>query len=128
MSTDVSPVIPGQVVNPTAVTQSGASGPAHEFFGVIKQLIHFAGFHNQQDVINAVNAVDAYEKHVVPPSDLRAVNTEGEPAPVEDVSQRRPPTPAGVIAAQAPGQQIDYAKLAAAIVAAQAQQEGNPTS
>lgn len=125
MSTDVSPVIPGQVVNPTAVTQSGASGPAHDFFGVIKQLIHFSGFHNQQDVINAVNAVDAYEKHVVPPGDMRSLNTEGEPAPVEDVAQRRPPSPAGIITQQTQGQQIDYARLAAAIVAAQQNQEGN---
>lgn len=126
MSSDLSPVIPGQVVNPvnpTSVTQSAASGPAHEFFGVIKRLVNLAGFHNQSDVQNALSAVDAYEKHVVPPGDFRAIDTEGDPAPVEDVSKRTPPVPPTVTQVSQ-GQSIDYARLAAAIVAAQKSQEG----
>lgn len=124
-STDVSPVS-GQVVNPTAVSQA-ASFPAHDFFGVIKKLVHSAGFHNQADVENALNAINAYEQHVISPSDRRMVVQEGDPAPLEDVTQRRPASAPAAVIAQSPGQ-IDYAKLAAAIVAAQSQQTGEEPS
>lgn len=77
-------------------------------------------FRDESEVLRAVEAVTAFEKHLV--ANHSAVVKEGETAPVEDVRQRRAPNAPAPTATVA-GEPIDYARLAAAIVAAQASQE-----
>jgi hypothetical protein len=111
--------IQGDVVQPAAVVDP-VSFAAHDFFGLIKELVHKAGFHTEEQVLSAMRVVDAYEKRVVPAKDQRHVVSETDRAGVEDVSLRKGPQVGMTVAAQ--GQPIDYARLAAAIVAAQRDQ------
>lgn len=109
-------VYQGEVVEPSHVS-APHSYAAHDFFNTIRDLLHQAKFHNEQQLLNALSTVDGYEKHVTGP-DARYVVSDGDRAAMEDVGLRIPPT-AG-LPQLAPAQQIDYARLAAAIVAAQA--------
>ena len=109
-------LLQGNVLEPAHISQP-VSYPAHDFFNLVRTLVHKAGFHTEAEVLKALEAVTAFEKHIVPAVDQRHVLAETDHAPVEDVSQRVPPR--NGLPAVAPGAQIDYARLAAAIVAAQ---------
>jgi hypothetical protein len=107
--------IQGNVVEPSHISQPH-SFAAHDFFNTVRDLVHRTPYHNESERDAALNSIGSYEKHVTG-SDAAYVLDEGDRAPVEDVSQRRPPS--GLPSTVAPGATIDYAKLAAAIVAAQ---------
>jgi hypothetical protein len=110
-----SPAIPGSVVEPSHVSQPH-SYAARDFFNTMRDLVlKVPGFHNESDVQKALATIDGYEKHVTG-ADQAYVVSESDRAPVEDVSLRVPPQ-AG-LPVLAPAQAIDYARLAAAIVAA----------
>lgn len=123
-----SPVIQGQVESgtpaiPTRIAAASAS-PAHTFFNVIRDLIAKAGYHNEADVLTALEAVARYERQVIAPGDLRQVTSEADRAPFEDVSQRKPPAqavPSPVLAGAGAGA-IDYMALARALAAVQQEQ------
>lgn len=112
------PAIRGDVLAPTAMTAPESSS-AHGYYNVIRDLIRRVGYHNENQVLTALQAVDAHEKHQVSQGDLRLLANENEPAPYEDVSKRTPP--AGYVAPVPAGPAIDYNALAAALVAAQQQ-------
>ena len=108
-------VLQGSVVEPSHVSQPH-SYSARDFFNTVRTLISAHQYHNEQDRLTALGTVDAYEKHVTG-ADAPHVVSEGDRAPIEDVSLRTPPTQG--LPPVAVAQQIDYARLAAAIVAAQ---------
>jgi hypothetical protein len=108
-------LIQGSVVQPDYVSQPH-SYSAHDFFNVMRSLLHLFPFHTELERDAAFNAVAAYEKHVIG-SDFSHVTGEDDVAPREDVALRR--APSSTLPAQAPGQNIDYGRLAAAIVQAQ---------
>lgn len=110
------PALRGEVVQADYVSQPH-SFAAHDFFTTLREIAHRTLWHDEGQKDAALNAIDAYEKHVVPGADLKVVTSESDHAPREDVSLRVASTAA---AAVAPSQNIDYARLAAAIVAAQA--------
>jgi hypothetical protein len=105
-------------VQPTRMAAASAS-PAHQFLNVVRDLVAKAGYHNENEVLAAHRAIDAYERQVISASDLRQVASDNDRAPYEDVSRRPAPSmalPAAVLPAG-----IDYDKLAAALMAAQQQ-------
>lgn len=114
-------VVSGEVVTPTAIAgrlESAAFGLAQ----VLKAIVHGSHgvFHTENQVIDALAAIDKYVAATVPASMLRALVTGEERAPVEDVSKRVPP--GGVqIAQRTAVPQIDYDLLAQAMVRAQMQ-------
>lgn len=112
-------VISGEVVQPDYVSQPH-SYAARDFFNALRDLVGRTVYHHEGEQSDALSAITAYEKHVIIPSDLARVTSEADTAPREDVSLRV--APSGVPAATAPGVPIDYARLAAAIVAAEAAQ------
>lgn len=107
---------PGEVVQPSHISQPH-SYAAHDFFNTIRDLLHLVQFHNEEQRLSALRTVTDYEKHVTGP-DAAYVVSEGDRAATEDVRLRVPPMTG--LPAVAPTAQIDYARLAAAIVAAQA--------
>lgn len=114
-------VVSGEVVTPTAIAgrlESAAFGLAQ----VLKQIIHGSHgvFHTENQLLDALAAVDKYVAATVPASMLRALVTGEERAPHEDVSKRVPP--GGVQAVQRTAvPAIDYDLLAQAMVRAQMQ-------
>lgn len=123
-STDVTPVS-GQVVSapidPTHVS-APHSFSAHDFFNVLRTVVkNTNAFVNESDKLAALNVIQDYESHIVPPSDQNVVVSEDDAAPVEDVSQRTPPM-VGIPAPAAAAPAIDYNQLARALVQAQAEQ------
>ncbi len=119
-------VIQGQVIDPPKVI-SPISMAAHAFFNVLRTIVTDAGvFKDENAVLKAIDAILAYEKQVIPALDRRHVLSEDDPAPMEDVTQRVPPSYPGTRApAPMPAFQIDYNRLAQAILAAQ---QGNAES
>jgi hypothetical protein len=117
-------LLQGTVVQPDYVSQPH-SYSAHDFFNVMRSLLHLFPFHTETERDNAFNAVAAYEKHVVG-NDYSHVVGEDDVAAREDVSLRR--APSSSLPVSAPAQNIDYARLAAAIVAAQKAQAGEPAA
>jgi hypothetical protein len=113
-----SPALTGSVVEVSHVSQPH-SYAARDFFNTIRDLLHKIGYHNESELLSALDTVAGYERHVTG-RDAAYVVSEADRAPVEDVSQRV--APASGLPLLAPAQQIDYARLAAAIVAAQALQ------
>jgi hypothetical protein len=111
-------VISGNVVEPAHISQPH-SYAAHDFFNVIRDIVHQFPHHNEADKLAARTAVDAYEKHVTGP-DSSYVKADSDRAVTEDVSLRVGPN--STLPVLAPAQAIDYARLAAAIVAASAAQ------
>lgn len=112
-------VYQGEVVQPTHISQPH-SYAAHDFFNTIRDLLHLVQFHNESQRLAALQTVTDYEKHVTGP-DSAWVASDADRAAYEDVRLRVPPQTG--LPALAPAQQIDYARLAAAIVAAQAAQK-----
>lgn len=114
------PALEGRIVEPSGHI-APLSASAHDFLNVMRALIHRHPWHHENQKLEALNAVAAFEKHFVPPNDLRNLASENDHAPIEDVSQRIPPQ-TGLAPVVAPSQNIDYDALAAAIVRAQAAQ------
>jgi hypothetical protein len=118
------PALTGSVVQPDYVSQPH-SFAAHDFFNTLRKLVHMSTLHNEADVAAALATIDGYEKHVVGAADLARVISENDRAPVEDVSQRK--AASGELPTAVSGS-IDYARLAAAIVAAQQAQSQQATA
>lgn len=99
---------------------------AHDFFNIVRSLIRQSGvFREEEHVLSALRAVDSYSRSVLGSEHVR-VQREGEPAPVEDVTQRKPPL--GTMPTVS-GPPIDYRALAEAMYAVQqahAQQNNEP--
>jgi hypothetical protein len=122
MSTPLAGLAPrtvaGQVVTPTAMIDA-KSEAAHAFANVIRTLVQrsVGAFHNETDQDNAMNAVAAYERQLVPLTTLQALHEEmAGVAQKEDVSLRLPPNNSGPVSATI-AQSIDYNRLAAAVAA-----------
>lgn len=114
-------VVSGEVVTPTAIAgrlESAAFGLAQ----VLKQIIHGSHgvFHTENQLLEALAAVDKYVAATVPASMLRALLTGEERASHEDVSKRVPPGGVQVMQ-RAAVPAIDYDLLAQAMVRAQMQ-------
>jgi hypothetical protein len=110
--------IPGEIVTPDAVLDP-KSIPAHDFFNVMRDIVHRTTYHHESEKNAALDAVDAFESRFVPVQDRKYVQLETDYAGREDVSQRTPPQ-VGTLPVPA-GPAIDYNRLAAAIVAMQQQ-------
>jgi hypothetical protein len=119
----VAPVVPGTIIQPDAVLDP-VSVPAHAFFSMLRNVVkQLPGvFKNEADLHAALDAIDGYENRVVPYQDRQYTVTESDHAGREDVSQRIPPQVGGGIPAVA-GPQIDYARLAQALITAQKEAE-----
>lgn len=94
----------------------------HRLGELLKDVFRRSGtFHTESALHEAEAVVDAWVKAIIPSAAMRALSTGEQSAPREDVTKRTPPGgPAVVVAQAAPG--IDYDKLAAALLAAQARQ------
>lgn len=75
---------------------------------------------DEGSVDTAITAVDEFEKHILTGGHSSVV-TEEDPAPKEDVSQRRAPQ-TGTAVVPASGPALDYNRLAAAILQMQQHQ------
>src|SRR5215469_10456870 len=131
MSTDVQPVtIQGQAIQPTHVS-APHSFSAHDFFNVVRDVVSSGVIYHTEDAVKAaLDAINEYEGHVVPPSDANVVKSETDAAPLEDVTQRRPSNAPPIPAPSSGAPQIDYTQLARALVQAGAfaqQEEGSPS-
>lgn len=108
-----------EVIQPTRIAAAHASS-AHAFFNVIRDILHKSGYHTEGELLAALDAIAQYELKVVTPGDLQQVSSENDRAAVEDVSKRIPPQSGiGMLPVLSPAP-IDYDKLAAALVRAQA--------
>lgn len=116
-------VIQGEVISPAAVLDP-KSMPAHNFAEVLRHLItKVPGVYKvEADMLRALDAVDAFERSMVPQQDRRHVVQETDMAGREDVSKRVPPM-VGTAPVPAAGPAIDYNALAKAIIAAQQQMQ-----
>lgn len=109
-----------KTVEPSAVSD-GQSSAVFALGQVLKTVLHkMPIFSVESDLDNAINVVDKWVSAFVPGSAMAALVTGDERAPKEDVSQRIPP--GGPVANIYSGPQLDYAKLAQAILAAQKEQ------
>lgn len=111
--------IPGEVVTPDAVLDP-KSVPAHNFFNVLRDLVHRTTYHDEGQKHAALDALDAFEQRFVPVQDRKYVVLDTDYAGREDVSKRIPPQ-VGTTPVPVAGPAIDYNRLAAAIVAMQQQ-------
>jgi hypothetical protein len=93
---------------------------AHAFFNVLRHVVRYVPFVNEDELHAALGVVDAFEKRTlsVPPSH---VTNDSDVAKREDVSQRRAPQ-VGTALAPVAGPPLDYNRLAAALLEAQRQQ------
>jgi hypothetical protein len=116
-------LLSGSVIEPDHISAPG-SFATRDFLNVVRDLLHRVTYHEEAERQRALTAVDAFERISIPAADRDHVVAEGDRAPVEDVTQRKAPNSNLPLAAV--GQNIDYARLAAAIVAAQAQAAQTP--
>lgn len=114
------PAIQGRVSPPPAIANAQQSA-SFRLGQVLKELIHAAphAFTSENQVFAACEAVDAFLAANVPSSARRALQDIPARAPLEDVTKRIPPNGATFGLPAAAPAQIDYDKLAAAIVRAQ---------
>lgn len=118
------PIIPGEVVRISdAITATQVMDPismaAHKFGNTLRHLIlnTHGVFKTEGAMRDALDAITAFETHLIPPRDRNLVRSDTDMAPVEDVTKRVPPR--GATPPQPPGPAIDYAALAQALIAAQ---------
>lgn len=106
----------GKVVTPASVA-SPASVAVVNLGEVLKEVVSNLpmAFPHENNVLDALNAIDAFVATSVPKGEVAAAKPDETRAAVEDVSKRIPPGGAPV----APGPSIDYAALARAIMAEQ---------
>ena len=119
MTSDTGAVTPysGVVVTPSQVTSPGDS-LTHQFCNVVRHLITYSGAYRSESEETAhLAVVDRYEKSALGGA-LRYLNTEGDQAPREDVSQRAAPAGSAVVVPPA-ALTDDNDQLAAAMVRAQ---------
>lgn len=129
MSTDAGALAPttitGDIVTPSNVIDPLVM-PTHAFLNAVRDLIHrSAGYHNEADQHNALDAVDRFEQVFLRGNAKYAV-TENDRAGREDVTKRMPPQVGYTPPVNVPA--IDYGQLAKAILAAQAEAERDNTA
>jgi hypothetical protein len=108
---------PDKGVSASAVS-SAKSSAVFSLGQVLKTVIMKAQvFAHENDLDNAIRTVDDFVRAFVPGGEMPALLTGAEYAAKEDVTQRIPPGGAPVNVSTAP--QMDYAKLAQAILAEQ---------
>lgn len=122
------PYVQGTIVpDPSQHVIAAGDIKAHGFFNVIRDLLTASNlYHNEGALGAAIEAVTAFEKHILEGSH-RSVIQEHDVAPKEDVSQRVAPQ-VGTAVAVPSSTGLDYNRLAAAIVALQQQQAAEHTS
>lgn len=120
----LAPLVQGEVLSPSAVSDP-ISFAAHDFTNVLRNIVKNSpvAFKSEADVLAALNAIDAFEKRLIPSKDHSMVAAETDHAPWEDVSQRTPPQVGGLVPSNVP--QIDYGALARAIIQAQQEQQAS---
>lgn len=107
-------------VTPSAVS-SASSGAIFALGEVLKTILHkLPVFSVESDLDAAINVIDKWVGSSVSNGELSALLTGAERAAKEDVSLRIPP--GGAAPNIYSGPQLDYAKLAEAILAAQKNQ------
>lgn len=139
---DTSPAVPsggylqGTIVpgppGPSGHPASAADLAAHEFFNVLRHVVRHVPHLNEDALDTALRVVDDYESRSLD-GPIQHVIAETDHAKREDVSKRVAPQ-TGTALAPVAGPALDYNKLAAALLAAQAQAqqdaansgEGNP--
>lgn len=131
---DQGTVVPGEVIQPTTYTGPKAVA-THKLGEMLKELVHGSphAFTSENDMLAALKTVDSYVKAHTQATERQALSDGTQRAPVEDVSERIPPVVGYAVPNSAATQPIDYDRLAAAIVraqagAAQAQAETNAQS
>lgn len=111
------PVLQGSVIEPSQ-TISPKTAAARSLGNVLKTVITSSHvFRDEGEMLNALKSVEDFVRVHSDGDHSKAVR-EDDPAPREDVSLRKPPA-GSVPAVPANVPQIDYAQLAAALVAAQ---------
>jgi|HubBroStandDraft_6_1064221.scaffolds.fasta_scaffold823191_2 hypothetical protein len=142
---DTSPAVPdrsqpitGRIVsgppNENGLPVPAEDMAAHQFFNVLRHVVRFVPFINEDELHAALGVVDAFEKRTLSVP-VEHVITNEDVAKREDVTQRRAPQ-VGTALAPVAGPPLDYNRLAAALLEAQRQQaqqnpppyggEGNP--
>lgn len=109
---------PDKVVEPSAVSSPKTSSIV-QLGEVLKTVLHksVGVFSSENDMDAAVNIVDDFVRSMTAGSDLGGIMTDTFRAAKEDVAQRIPP--GGAVANVSTGPQLDYSKLAQAILAEQ---------
>jgi hypothetical protein len=117
------PLVAGEVIQPTAYAGPKAVA-THKLGELLKELVHGNphAFTSENQKLEALNTVDGYVKAHTQPSEIRALSDGTQRAPIEDVTQRKAPN-VGYSVPTAQAAPIDYDRLAAAIVRAQAAQQ-----
>lgn len=116
--------VAGEVITPRpAATANAQQSAVYKFGELMKGVLHrsVGVFHNEADLLDALNIVDAFVKTFVPASVANVLSTGEQMAPREDVSLRIPPNQGHAPVPAAPG--LDYDKLAAAILRVQQAQQ-----
>jgi hypothetical protein len=112
-------VLQGQAVTPT-VAVSPLAAATHDFCNLMRAIVSKGTlFRSENEAEDALTVIAAYEKAIAG-RESRTLLTEDDPAPHEDVTQRKGAVQQSFIPT---ADRIDYAKLASAIVAAQAAQQ-----
>lgn len=123
MASNNAPAIPGTVISggSTGAVVSPQHNALFRVGELLKKVVRAVptAFPNENDVYNAITAIESFVTTGIPAASLRALSEEHDgAAPLEDVTKRIPP--AGSAALAAPAMQgIDYDKLAQALIAAQ---------
>lgn len=125
-------MIPGEIIRQDpALAASAVMDPisvaTHKFANILRHIVtHSPGlFKTEGELRDAIRTITTFEKHLIPQRDRNMVVTQEDTAEVEDVSKRMPPRGAAMPTVPAMGPNIDYTKLAQAIILAQ-QDAGNP--
>jgi hypothetical protein len=114
-------VVSTEPVDPSAVS-SAKSGAVFALGEVLKTVLHkLPVFSVETDLDNAISVINKFVSAFVPGGEMDALVTGAERAVKEDVSQRIPP--GGVVPNVYTGPQLDYTKLAQAILAEQRKTE-----
>ena len=127
----VAPTSSGQVVQGSVIEPTHSISPktaaARSIANVLKTVVtSMHVYPSEGDMLNALRDIDSFAKAFAD-GELRHAVQEHDAAPVEDVSLRKPPAGAAPVPVPANMPQIDYAKLAAAMVAAQQAQREQET-
>lgn len=108
--------VSGEVIQPAQV-QSAKASLGHDFFNVLRHIIkHGGAYHDQGTQSEHLNVVDRYEANQAG-REARNLLTEDDPAPVRNPDFAL--VTSGVPAPPPAAANLDYNKLAAAIVAVQ---------
>jgi hypothetical protein len=121
------PVLPGEVIQPAAILDAN-SVQAHAFANVLRAMVKAStAFKDELSLNAALDAIDAYEKRLIPIQDRQRVISEFDESGREDITLRNPGRPTGAWAPPSNAPQLDYEKLAKAILLAR-QEAGSGNS